>query len=202
MKRGGEERERKREGGQSSSHGVRSTERSIFFLRFSFLPLPFQPFSLHPLLVHTLGARVYVRFLSPPLLRSYLSILLSNLRSAFSAHETRNGGGGGWRRRWRWRTTPSPLLFTLFIHSSTSPSPLSSSTILCLRSDERRGTQRNYSERKVAANEVAIQPFYHRPIPRPRHDRGGGGGGGRKTGLVKADLFGEGQCRPLLYRHT
>lgn len=65
MKRGGEERERKREGGQSSSHGVRSTERSIFFLRFSFLPLPFQPFSLHPLLVDTLGARVYVRFLHP-----------------------------------------------------------------------------------------------------------------------------------------
>lgn len=92
---------------------------------------------------------------------------------AFSAHETRNG------RWWWWMATQvevanDSLLSTLFIHSSTSPSLPSSPP----RSDERRGTPRNCSERKVAANEVAIQPFYHRS----RHDRGRGGGERRETG--------------------
>lgn len=130
-----------RERGQSSSHGVRSTERSIFFLPFSFLPLPFLLFSLYPLLVDTLGARVYVRFLSPPLLRSYLSILLSNLRSLFRpTKHGMDGGGGGWRRRWRWPTTPSfpPCLSIL------PPLPPSLPLLLILPSKRRK--ERNAAE--------------------------------------------------------
>lgn len=40
------------------------------------------------------------------------------------------------------------------------------SFLLLPRAPPRRGTPRNYGERKVTANEVAIQPFYHSPIPR------------------------------------
>lgn len=79
-----------------------------------------------------------------------------------------DAGGGGQR------LPPFHPVYPFF-HLSLPPF-LSSS--FCLRSDERRGTPRNCSERKVAANEVAIQPFYHRS----RHDRGGGGGERRETG--------------------
>lgn len=179
-----------RERGQSSSHGVRSTERSIFFLPFSFLPLPFLLFSLYPLLVDTLGARVYVRFLSPPLLRSYLSILLSNLRSLF--RPTKHGmddGGGGWRRRWRWPTTPSfpPCLSIL------PPLPRSLPLLLeATKGEERRGIAASAKSRLMKSQ------FNHFTIGRGTIEEEKEGGR-----LVREGRFiWRGRCRPLLYRHT
>lgn len=189
-KRDKENEGRERERGQSSSHGVRSTERSIFFLPFSFLPLPFLLFSLYPLLVDTLGARVYVRFLSPPLLRSYLSILLSNLRSLF--RPTKHGmddGGGGWRRRWRWPTTPSfpPCLSIL------PPLPRSLPLLLeATKGEERRGIAASAKSRLMKSQ------FNHFTIGRGTIEEEKEGGR-----LVREGRFiWRGRCRPLLYRHT
>lgn len=169
---------------------------SIFFSSL-FIPAPSLPtiLPLPPLLVDTLGARVYVRFLHPlPSSPSTCPFFCRISARFFGPRKTR----GGWTVvlvvRW-WMATqvevaddPS-FFFTLFTHS-------------LLEATKGRGTPRNYSERKVAANEVAIQAFYHRPIPRPRQDRGGGR---KRVGrrLVREGRFiWRGQCRPLLYRHT
>lgn len=186
-----DEENEERERGQSS-HGVRSTERSPFFsLRFSFLPLPFQLFSLYPLSssTHWVHACTYASsILSPPLLLPVHSFVESPL--AFSAHEKHVEDGrwcwscdGGWRRRWRWRTTPLSFLPCLPILSSKRR-----------KEEERRGITASAKSRlmKSQFKHFTIGRFHGRGRIEEEEGRGSVG-----DWSVKADLFGGASADPF-----
>lgn len=172
--------------------------RNVPFFFFAFHSCPF-PSNYSPSIpsssTHWVHACTYASsILSPPLLRSYLSILLSNLRSLFrpTKHGMDDGSsGGGWRRRWRWPTTPSPLLSTLFIHSSTSSSLLNHPPAFeATKGEERRGIAASAKSRLMKSQ------FNHFTIGRGTIEEEG-------ERLVREGRFiWRGQCRPLLYRHT
>lgn len=195
-------KEDKRRGERAVVVPCRAIYRTVhFFLPFSFLLIPStgHPSVSSPLLASFLSLLSWSTrvptpssFFPPFLLASFAfssppppfvpvpvhSFVESPLRF-FGPSRTRC-----WRNRWRWRTTPRYF-----------PPSSSSSLYFVRRPFSRRGTPRNYGERKVTANEVAIQAFYHLPIPRPGPDRTTRGGARL---VVRIYLAGP----TLLYRNT
>lgn len=181
--------EREREG---SRRPMACDLRNVPFFFFPFHSCPF-PSYYSPFTPSSSTHWVHACTYASSLLLSYLSILLSNLRSLFrpTKHGMDGGGGGGWRRRWRWPTTPSFLPCLSILPPLPPFLPL---LLEATKGEERRGIAASAKSRLMKSQ------FNHFTIGRGTIEEEEEEKEGR---LVREGRFiWRGRCRPLLYRHT